>query len=194
MKTRFIVIGLVLMFAITNTAAAGDDKSSKDFTKHPGYVDFEELEIFSEEKANVEVYLKQPMLKLVSEFTKNEDPELYDVMKKLALVRVNVFEATREFTEKFKAQSSRIIKKLDDRGWERVVRVREDDEYVNVYLKPSGDNKYIQGIVILVVEEGDEAVFVNIVGDIHPEEISRLGELLDVDELDSIRSVKLKTE
>lgn len=194
MKIRSIVVCLVLIFAVTSTAVAGDDKISEDFTKHPGYVDLDELDIFGEEEANVEVYLKQPMLELVSEFTKNEDPELYDVMKKLALVRVNVFEATRELTEKFKSQSSKIIKKLDERGWERVVRVREDDEYVNVCLKPSGDNKYIQGIVVLVVEEGDEAVFVNIVGDIHPEQIGRLGEILDVDELDSLRSVKIKTE
>jgi hypothetical protein len=191
MKWKIILLCVLLTIGLAATTAAKDQKKDKkqteDFTKHPGYVDFDALKIFEDEDAKVEVYLKQPMLKLLSEFGKHEDPEMFDLFSRLYLVRVQVFESTRALTEKFDAESSKTIKELDRRGWERVVRVREDEERVYVYLKPSEDYEYIQGIVVIAIEDFDEAVFVNIVGDIRPDDIGKLSSHFDIEELDSIR-------
>jgi hypothetical protein len=178
---------MLLSVTVAASVAAKDKGKAVDYTKHPGYVDFDALDIFSDEDAKVEVYLKQPMLNLMSKFIEHEDPELFEMFGKLMLVRVQVFEASRELTAKFETESSKIVKTLDDKGWERVVRVREHDEQVYVYLKPSEGYEWIQGIVVIAIEDYDEAVFVNIVGDIHPDDIHRLGEHFDVEELDSIR-------
>ena len=107
-------------------------------------------------------------------------------MINLKLVRVEVYELTPEIQQKFSSESSKTIKVLDDKDWERIVRVRKDDEQAYVYIKPSEDYEWIQGIVVLAMED-DEAVFVNIVGDIKPEDISRLGGHFGIEELDSIR-------
>jgi len=61
--------------------------------------------------------------------------------------------------------------------------VSEDDEMVYVYLMPSKEYEYLEGIVVIVIDD-DEAVFVNIVGEIHPDDVDNLGEFLDIDELD----------
>jgi hypothetical protein len=45
----------------------------------------------------------------------------------------------------------------------------------------------IAGLVVMAVEPGDEAAFVNIVGDIDPAQIGRLGRKFDIEPLDSIR-------
>ena len=186
MKFKILVLCLILTIALVSTATAEKKRSTEDYTKHPGYVDFNLIEIFGDTEAKVEVSLKQPMLKLVSEFTKNEDPELFNILGKLAVVRVFVFEADDKFTDKFDNQSSKTIKMLDNKGWERVVRVREDNEHVYVYLKPSTKYDFIEGIVVLAIEDGDEAVFVNIAGEIHPDDVSTLGHHFGIDDLDGI--------
>jgi hypothetical protein len=187
MRIRILLPLLLLSITIAATAAAKDKNKAVDYTKHPGYVDFDALEIFGDEDAKIEVYLKQPMLNLMSKFIEHEDPELFEMFGKLMLVRVQVFEASRELAMKFETESSKVVKALDKKGWERVVRVREDDEQVYVYLKPSDDYEWIQGIVVIAMEDYEEAVFVNIVGDIHPDDVQRLGRHFDVEELDSIR-------
>lgn len=181
------VLCAMLTFAVADTAVAKDKKKSQDYTKHPGYVDFNALEIFGDQEATIEVYLRKPMLDLLRKFIKDEDPELYEIFGKLQLVRVQVFDASRDLTDKFDAESAKTVKALDQGGWERVVRVNDEGERVFVYLKPSDDYEWIQGIVVIAMEEMEEAVFVNIVGDIHPDDISRLGGHFGVDELDSIR-------
>ncbi len=190
MRTMLSLIGAVLILTLAHPAFGSETQgtAAEDFTKHPGYVDFDMLKIFSEDEAKVEINLKQPMLKLVSEFTKKEDPELFSMLEKLFLVRVYVFDADEAMAKKFNTESSKTIKMLDNEGWERVVRVREDDEHVYVYLKPSSDFDLIRGIVVIAVEENHEAVFVNIVGDIDPEQIGRLGKYLNIEQLDSIQS------
>lgn len=186
MKIKILALCLILMFALVSAVAAEKKKSDEDYINHPGYVDFNLIEIFGDAEAKVEVSLKQPMLKLVSEFTKNEDPELFGMMNKLAIVRVYVFEADNKFTDKFDAESSKTIKMLTNKGWERVVRVRDDDEHVYVYLKPSTQYDFIEGIVVLAVENGEEAVFVNIAGEIRPEDIGKLGHHFGIDDLEGI--------
>jgi hypothetical protein len=170
--------------ALVTTADA--KKKKTDYTKHPGYIEFQAMEFFGSSDVKIEVNLNENMIKLVAKFLKGEDPELYDMMINLKLVRVEVYDLTREIADKFSTESSKTVKVLDDRDWERIVRVREDDERAYVYVKPSEDYEWIQGIVVLAMED-DEAVFVNIVGDIKPEDISRLGDHFGVEELDSIR-------
>ena len=187
MRVRTILLCVLLTFAVAATAAAKDKKKAQDYTKHPGYVDFNALEIFGDQEPTIEVYLRKPILDLLRKFFKDEDPELYHIFGRLQLVRVQVFDVTHDLAVKFDAQSAKTVKELDKRGWERVVRVNDEGQRVFVYLKPSDDYEWIQGIVVIAVEDMEEAVFVNIVGDIHPDDISRLGGHFGVDELDSIR-------
>jgi hypothetical protein len=177
----------LLTISVAGGASAKDKKKAQDYTKHPGYVDFNALEIFGDQEANIEVYLRKPMLDLLRKFFKDEDPELYEIFGHLQLVRVQVFDVTDNVVNKFDEESARTVKALDKGGWERIVRVNDDEERVFVYLKPSEDYEWIQGIVVLAMQEKEDAVFVNIVGDIHPDDISRLGGHFGVDELDSIR-------
>jgi hypothetical protein len=179
-KLKAILICVIIIFGITTSAVGGTEK---DLKKLPGYVDFEALDIFGEQEAKIEVYLKEDMLKLVSKFVEDEDEELFGMLTKLRLVRVQVFDVDNDLAEKFAARSSKTVKELDKKGWERIVRVNEDEEMVYVYLKPSKEYEYLDGIVVIVIDD-DEAVFVNIVGEIHPDSVNRLGYHFGIDELD----------
>jgi hypothetical protein len=193
MKFKTIAVCCIVAIAaivLASTVSAEKKQSSEDYTNHPGYVDFNMLDIFGDKEAKVEVSLKQPMLKLVSEYTKNDDPELFDMLNKLAVVRVYVFDADENVTSKFDTESSKMVKMLTQKGWERVVRVRDNDDHVYVYLKPSSNYDYIEGIVVLAVDKGDEAVFVNIAGEIRPEDVSSLGHHFGINDLEGINTQK----
>jgi len=174
-------LAVMLGGALAGPAAALTEAEIK---KLPGYVDFDAMKLFEGQEAKVEVYLKDPMLELVSKFVKSEDPELFEVLAKLKLVRVQIFEVDHVQAQKVSEVTTATAKQLDGKGWERIVRVREDDEHVDVYLKPSKEYEWLDGLVVMVVDGGDEAIFVNIVGQIHPDDISKLAEHFDIDELD----------
>ena len=87
-------------------------------------------------------------------------------------MRINAYaieENAGDIAAKFEALSN----KLRDEGWSRVVHVRDEGETVNVFLL-SKDN-VLQGITALIAES-DEAIFVNIVGDVNPALLGVLGD------------------
>lgn len=182
MKFKVILVCTLLLFGVAANAVGGSRDKAEN---HPGYVDFEALDCIGDREAKIEVYLRANMLKLIGDFVRTEDPELYDMINKLLLVRVLVFDVEYDRVDDCVADSKKTVKDLDRRGWERIVRVTEDDEVVYVYLKPSKEYESINGILVIAFED-DEAVFVNIVGEIHPDDVSRLGEHFDIDELNGI--------
>jgi hypothetical protein len=53
---------------------------------------------------------------------------------------------------------------------------------VGIYLK-THDNGNVQGLVVIALDGKKEAVFVNVVGDIKPDQLSTLGDRLHIDPL-----------
>jgi hypothetical protein len=193
---RLLVLTFSALTLLAATAWAGNpgqpgqggEKSAKDYSKLPGYVEFATLDIFGQQEPKVEIYLEEPLIDLVSKFVQSEDEELYSVLRKLKLVRVQVFEVTEELAAQFIDRSAKAVKNLDKQGWQRIVRVKDEGENAYIYLKPAADYQSIDGILVIAVEEGEnEAVFVNIVGNINPDDVSRLGGHFNIEELDSIR-------
>jgi hypothetical protein len=77
---------------------------------------------------------------------------------------------------------------LDAKGWERNVNVREKNgEDVGVYTRTRGDEAF-EGLVVTVIDS-NEAVLINIVGDIRPEQIVELGESLNIKPLKDLKDV-----
>ncbi len=175
---------------LTSAARADDDKA---FASMPGYVDFSALKSIPEE-AKVEVNLKSPMLGLVSKFVGDDDPELREMLASLKLVRVRVYDLTPGIEKEFLAAGTETTARLDKSGWERIVRVREDNERVDIYFKPSSKAEWIEGVLIIAVDT--EAAFVNIVGQIRPEDVGRIGEHFEINEIkiDGKDDGKIKVE
>ncbi len=173
MKFKFLLIGLLSMLALP---AIAQEDALKDF---PGYVDFGELtSMFGE--PTVQIAVGGSLLGLVSALSARENPQAAELFKRLHGVRVSVFEnpsMTDSAVEFVKAISS----KLSQQGWESVVTINSDDEQVRIFMKFNGDK--VEGITVMALEE-DEAVFVNVIGDLKPAELDKVMENFDI-EMDS---------
>ena len=177
-----VLIGCLLV----GPAHAVGDEPEKDVQDHPGYIDFGIAKIFGTEEANVEVFLEGNLISMVAAATRGADPELSDMLSKLKEIRVQTFKIDDRRLEQVEAKTAEVAKSLEKKGWQTVVRVREHGEQVYVYMK-SIDNK-VQGLVVMSVDPKDEAAFVNIVGEIDPEQIGRLGHKFHIDALgDSLK-------
>ena len=78
-----------------------------------------------------------------------------------------------------------VAEDLDAQQWQRIVRVREEQEHVDVYFRMSDDASLIHGITVMVSDSA-ESVLINIVGDISPDDINALATRFDIDELSNL--------
>ncbi len=154
--------------------------------QQPGYIDFASLGLFDgpEPEANVEIYLKDSLLKLVAAVTRFEDQELADMLEALYLIHVNIYhqqegQDTSHDYERIAARLSTLT--LPD--WEQVVQVREPDQRVQAYVRTADET--IVGLLVLVGKP-DELVCINIVGPLDLAQIGRIGRNFDLAPLDEI--------
>jgi HSP20 family molecular chaperone IbpA len=173
-KTALVAV-LTLFF--TRPVMAQEDEL-KDL---PGYVDFGNLAAtYGEPK--ITINLGGSMLNFVSAMTKSDDPETSQMISKLKGIRVQVFSteniegAANLDSTMNKFQS--VSKSLKSSGWEPIVQINEDDERVLVYMKMQSGN--MEGMTVMVVDN-EEAVFVNVIGQLNPDELGRVMDTFDVD-------------
>lgn len=153
-----------------------------DLQDHPGFVDFSVLRAMMNSEPTVEISLKEPLLAMVTNLIRAEDSEAADFISKLLRVTVNVFSNELSEVDQIAATMADIAGNLEQAGWERVVRVREEQDHVDIYVRMSGDAQLVHGIAIMVAEP-NETVLVNIVGDISGNDLAALSRRFDIDAL-----------
>jgi len=172
----------MLATAILSTALCANALAEN---KDPGRVDFGSFSPPGSGGEFVEVNVSSSLISLVSSLVEHKDAELFQLLKGLHEVRVNVIGLADDNRESIEKRAEAISRELDKGGWERVVRAQQQDQNVRVYLKTQGKDS-IQGLVVMATEGNKQAVFVNIVGDIKPSQLALLGEKLHIDPLKKI--------
>ena len=86
---------------------------------------------------------------------------------------------------KVDAKVAALGKQLEGRGWQAVVRAHDKDSRTVVYLRWVDD--VVQGVVAMHIDDHGRAAFVNVVGELDPEQIGRLGARFDIDGLDRVK-------
>jgi hypothetical protein len=184
---KFVNNRLGAMLVIAMTVAIGSLSTplsaSAQAKDDRGYVDISQVEAWFDEEPTIEVNIRGALLNLVAEATKYEDPELSDMLHRLKMIQIRGFEM-RGGRNELRTRSADLGKRLEAMGWETVVRVRDDEEHVQMYMLMSGDS--IDGMVVLAMDDRDaEAVFVNIVGEIKPDQVGRIGRKFNIGALEN---------
>lgn len=154
-------------------------------TPSPGYVDLGTFTAPANGGQFVEVNLKGNLLAMAARIAAHEEPEVGELLRGIESIRVNVVgvnDANRtELTERIQS----IRSGLTTGGWERLVTVQQDKQDVGVFIKTRGADS-ISGVVVTVMDGNQQAVFVNVVGDINPDKLAELGEHFGIDPLKKI--------
>ena len=160
-------------------------QTTEMYKEHPGYVDFGSFEKFQNAAKTVDISIKGPLLKFVYKATAQEDPELAELINKLLLIQVNVFSVEEQQIGDVNAIIQNASKTLASERWERMVRVQDQGEHVEVYTQ-FGDTGALTGLVVMALGKNQEAVFVNIVGTLDPEQLGKLSSKFNIPKLDEI--------
>lgn len=160
----------LLITALPALAGTDDDLSSK-----PGYVDFGQLAADYGEP-RVMVNIGGSLLQLVGAM-EHDDPVAEAALKNLESVRIHVYDTAGDIAAAVSRMKD-VSDLLGELDWEQVVQVREPDERVNIYVKHGEEQ--IHGVTVMVVDE-EEAVFINVLGDINPSELSMVMDHVDLD-------------
>ena len=165
--------GLSLALAVAARAAETD----------PGYIDIGQL-MPSAKGQFVEVNLSPALLRFAAKIAAHQEPEAAELMANLKRIRINVVgldDSNRAGTiEKIES----VRRNLETQGWTQMVTVREKDggDNVDIHVKQRGDDA-IDGLVVTVIDHKGEAVFVNIVGNISADQLSKIADKFDIEPL-----------
>jgi hypothetical protein len=170
LSKKILLAGLMVLMALPVMA---QEDALKAF---PGYVDFGALnDMFGE--PTVQISVGASLLGLVGSLSANEDPETAEIFKRLKGVRVTVFE-TDALVEEAVGLIKNVSSRLSSQGWESVVTVNSDDEQVRIFMMIN--DQQVEGITVMALDE-DEAAFINVIGNIDPEELSKVMDDLNID-------------
>ncbi len=171
-----IAIAITIPVLLLLAASAGQ---AQDLAAQPGYVPLDKLDLFPQEKLSTEINIEGALLSLIAAGTKRSEPEFSSMIAGLKAIKLQVVPLRGMDESSLRTRIGRTVRWLEDRGWKVTLKVRDEGEETYIYLKESGGK--IDGLTLLSLSPGDEAVVINIVGRIDPAQIGRLAQHFDVD-------------
>ena len=172
---------MVATLLATLLSVAAGAHAQKDLSGDPGWVDLRALGLSSDD-ATLEIFLEGSLIRMVSEAVRREDARFADLLGKLRAVRVQVFSLEDSDEAATVRRGDDTVRRLEERGWKPVFRVREGGERIYLYLKEDAAGA-ISGVFVMAAEPGESVTLVNIVGDFDPVELGKLGAELQIDPL-----------
>jgi hypothetical protein len=145
----------------------------------PGYVDFGKFTAPANGGEFVEVNVGSNLISLAAQLVEKLEPDAAKLLRSVQGVRVTVVGLTDENRADLEKRVRQIRSGLETQGWDRVVTAQQKDEDVGIYVKTRG-GEALAGVTITVFNPKKEAVFINVLGDIKPEQVAALGEQLNI--------------
>lgn len=166
-KRNFLLMVIVV-------AAGSLFAQQADLKKEPGFFEFSQLSSLRSGEMISEVYLEEPLLKMVAGMTGDSEEEgMGNLIAGLKLVKVQEFMVDEKEIEKVEKLIESMDGELQSLKWQRIIKSRNKGNFANVYVKPSPDIGY-DGLVIISLDGKGKVSFVNIVGKVDLESVGKL--------------------
>ena len=147
-----------------------------NFRNDPGYADFGPLHRLD---ADSDFGLSLGPLPLkIAKWVTHDDEDIGPLLRELRAVRVYTMEGIADPAEAA-SRAKQVTANLSQQGWLTVAAVRDGEEVTSVLLRPDRDFAH-KGLAV-IVQEPDEVVLVNLIGEIRLDFINGYLADLDVD-------------
>ncbi len=160
------------------TAMAG--KVSDD----PGYMNLDFITIPANATEIQDIDLSDILLSIAANAEDSGDTSLAKALGMIHSVRVKAFSLGEDDVDKAEKAVHKVMDKLEKDDWSRLIYLKDDKETVTVSTK-SVDGKMV-GLMVVVFDPTDEALFVNVAGDLNLSTLFKLAQEFDVEDLDAI--------
>jgi len=167
---RWLLLGTLLL----NLSACGitAPRSSE------GFAELDSPGIFDTDRS-VSLSIGPTLLRFAAaHMDEDEDPQTRALLRDLDGVRIRVYEIERN-SEQVAMRVARMKTRLQQAGWEPVMLVRDAGDETHLLVKI--ENERILGLTLLTMEEDSEVVVINLMGEIRPQNFSRVMVALEVD-------------
>ncbi len=181
MKNIISIVMLLFAFSVTATA-----QQQGDYSKEPGYFDFGNILSLKSGDTVTEVYLEEPLLKMVAQMGDAKQEGFGNAIEGLKLVKVNEFMVDQKNIEKLYDVLASVDNDLQSKKWNRIVKTKHGESLANVYVK-SGSNNSFDGLVITAVDKNGKVTLVNIVGKIDLATIGKLSQQFHFPNVDKMK-------
>jgi len=160
---------------------AQDTAERDPLAGHPGFVDFGDLGLFGEDDLEIHVSVKGPLLRLVAATTRRDEPELASMLESLEGIELRVYNAAEPERGAVRDLIGELASRLTRQDWQSALTVRSGRSYGYVFLRLDGETP--QGLAAMLLDDDNQVVFVNIVGEVDPSELGRLAGRFGVEAL-----------
>jgi hypothetical protein len=182
LRVSVLALCLATGLAVPGIAPA---QPSDSLRAHPGYVDVAQIESWFGTSASLQVDVHGPILDRVARSTAESDADFSRLVDGLEAIQVRGFPMQGTDSDEVRRRLETFAQELEARGWQRVVYVRDGNEVARIFLRPDPErsDERVAGLTVLAVDPADEAVVVNIVGPMAPDQLQRLGSNLQIETL-----------
>jgi hypothetical protein len=173
-KKHSFKTGALMSLFMVSFLLTGCGITAKRLHNHAGYADIESP-YWWQADSEVNLSLGPLAIRAARWLTDvGDEPEIKALLRDVDGVRISVYNI-EDNGEIFQENIAETQANLDEDGWHPVIRTQERDsnETTLMYMKSSED--IIDGLVVLTLDD-DEAVFINVIGNIKPESFEPLME------------------
>jgi len=158
----------------------------RDVTYLPGYVNGDVFRDLADEAPDdttlIDVTLDGPLLRVLAKSFASQNDQMGSILTGLEAINAVIIgfdEEAEPLMWRARQEIRDIVEDLPKHGWSRLARVREKDQEIYVLARHKGED--ICGLAVLVSEQnGEQIIFVNIVGKIDLAKMGLLGEGLNL--------------
>lgn len=169
-----VVLGLALLIPVA--AHAGD--------REPGTIDLEWIKIPAGAQEVQDIDLGGVLVAMAADAQKEGNTELANALGMIHSVRVKAFSVDEDHADETARAVKKVLERLEKDGWTRLIYAKDDQETVTVSTKNTDDG--MKGLMVVVFDPTDEAVFVNVAGDLNLGTIFKLAQMFGMEDLDAV--------
>jgi len=166
---RWRLPGLVFLCLVLSACGLTAPRSNE------GFADLESLGVGDVDPV-MTLSFGPALLHFVASHT-DDDPEVSELLKGLDGVRIRIYQIDGDAL-RVAARMGAMSKHLQDKGWEPVLSIKKGSEATHMLLRVVDGQ--ICGMTVLVSDGDSEAVVINLMGEIRPEQFGDVMMALDV--------------
>jgi hypothetical protein len=141
-----------------------------------GYADLDSLGVFDTDRT-MAMSIGPTLLNFAAFVIDEDEPETAALLRDLEGVRIRIYEIDGD-AERVAGRVRDMSTQLREDDWHPVMLVQEDEEQTHMLMRSDGDR--IEGLTLLT-SDGEEAVVINLMGHLNPQNFTEVMVALDVD-------------